>query len=62
MNALTLAKYALALSGVAIVLAADRWENPQLGWLGLGLILAAFFLRFWRHGNAEPRNGSGPGT
>jgi hypothetical protein len=61
-NALTLAKYALALSGVAIVLAADRWEKPQLGWLGLGLILAAFFLRFWRHGNAEPRNGSGPGT
>jgi hypothetical protein len=61
-NALTLAKYALALSGVAIVLAADRWEKPQLGWLGLGLILAAFFLRFWRHGNAEPRNGSGPDT
>ena len=55
MNALTLAKYALALSGVAIVLAADRWGKPQLGWLGLGLILAAFFLRFWRHGKAEPR-------
>ena len=62
MNALTLAKYALALSGVAIVLAADRWGKPQLGWLGFGLILAAFFLRFWRHGKAEPRNGSGPGS
>jgi len=57
-KALTLAKYALALSGVAIVLAADRWGRPQLGWLGLGLILAAFFLRFWRHGKAEPRNGA----
>jgi len=61
MSSLTLAKYALALSGVAIVLAADRWGKPQLGWLGLGLILAAFFLRFWRRGKAEPRNGSTPG-
>jgi hypothetical protein len=61
MNALTLAKYALALSGVVIVLAADRWGRPQLGWIGLGLILSAFFLRFWRHGKAEPSTGSGPG-
>lgn len=60
MSALTLAKYALALSGVAIVLAADRWGKPQLGWVGLGLILAAFFLRFWRRGKAERRNGSAP--
>jgi hypothetical protein len=59
-SALTLAKYALALSGVAIVLAADRLGNQWLGWLGLGLILAAFFLRFWRRGKAEPRNGSRP--
>ncbi len=60
MNGLTLAKYALALSGVAIVLAADRWGRPRLGWIGLGLILAAFFLRFWRRGKAVPRNSSGP--
>lgn len=60
MNALTLAKYALALSGVAIVLAADRWGKPQLGWVGLGLILAAFFLRFWRRGNAAHRDDSDP--
>ena len=53
MNALTLAKYALALSGVAIVLAGDRWGKPLLGWLGLGLILAAFFLRFWRRASAR---------
>jgi len=60
MSALTLAKYVLALSGVAIVLAADRLGRPQLGWLGLGLILSAFFLRFWRRGKGEPRNGSEP--
>ncbi len=60
MSALTLAKYALALSGIAIVLAADRWGRPQLGWIGLGLVLAAFVLRFWRRGKAEPGNGSGP--
>jgi len=60
MSGLTLAKYALALSGVAIVLAADRIGRPSLGLVGLGLILAAFLLRFRRHGNAEGRNGSTP--
>jgi predicted MFS family arabinose efflux permease len=59
-SGLTLAKYALALGGVVIVLAADRWGRPQLGWIGLGLILAAFFLRFWRHRKADARNGSTP--
>lgn len=61
MSGLTLAKYVLALSGVAIVLAADRLGQPWLGWLGLGLVLSAFFLRFWRRGKDTPRNGSGPG-
>ncbi len=61
MSGLTLAKYVLALGGVAIVLAADRFGVPLLGWLGLGLVLAAFFLRFWRRGNAVRRNGSEPG-
>jgi len=60
MSGLTIAKYVLALGGVAIVLAGDRWGMPQLGWLGLGLILSAFFLRFWRRGKGEPRNGSDP--
>jgi len=55
-NALTLAKFALALTGVAIVLAADHFGKPDYGWIGLGLILAAFFLRFWRRGNGEHRN------
>jgi hypothetical protein len=58
MSSLAIAKYALALSGVAIVLAADRFGKPGFGWIGLGLILAAFFLRFWRRGNGQPRNGS----
>ncbi len=61
MSGLTLAKYVLALGGVAIVLAADRLDAPWLGWLGLGFVLSAFFLRFWRRGNAAPRNGSDPG-
>jgi len=59
-SGLTLAKYALALGGVAIVLAADRLGRPEYGWLGLGLILSAFFLRFWRRGKAQPRDGSRP--
>jgi hypothetical protein len=58
MTGLTIAKYALALSGVAIVLAADRYGRPELGWIGLGLILSAFFLRFWRREKGHSRNGS----
>ncbi len=61
MSGLTLAKYVLALSGVAIVVGADRLGRPELGWAGLGLILAAFFLRFWRRGKDEVRKGSEPG-
>ncbi len=60
MNGWTLAKYALALSGVAIVLLADRYGVPRLGWLGLGLVLAAFFRRFWQRAKAKPRNDSTP--
>lgn len=60
MNAWTLAKYVLALGGVLIVILADKYGVPNLGWLGLGLVLAAFFLRFWQRAKAQPRNGSGP--
>ena len=59
MNGLTLAKYVLALGGVAVVLAADRLGVPWLGWVGLGLIIAAFLLRFWRRGKDELRKESG---
>ena len=42
----TLAKYALALAGLALVLLADQTGKKWLGYPGLGLILAAFLLRF----------------
>ena len=60
MNGWTLAKYVLALGGVLIVILADRFGVPTLGWAGLGLVLAAFFLRFWQRAKALPRNGSSP--
>ena len=41
-----LAKYALALSGIALVLLADRVGRSWLGYIGLGLIVSAFVLRF----------------
>ncbi len=60
MSAWTLAKYVLALAGVLIVIVADRYGVPDLGWLGLGLVMAAFFLRFWQRAKGQPRNGSDP--
>jgi hypothetical protein len=47
----TLAKYALALAGVALVLTGDRLGVRWLGYPGLALIVTAFVLRFvqrWR--------------
>jgi len=46
MNGWTLAKYALALSGIAVVLLADRVGRSWLGYVGLGLMVIAFLLRF----------------
>lgn len=60
MTGWTLAKYALTLGGVLVILLADRYGVPQLGWLGLGLVLAAFFLRFWQRAKANSRNDSTP--
>jgi predicted MFS family arabinose efflux permease len=60
MNSWSLAKLILALAGVLAVVLADRYGVPFLGWLGLGLVLAAFFLRFWQRAKAQPRNGSNP--
>jgi predicted MFS family arabinose efflux permease len=53
MNGWTLAKYLLAIIGVLIVVAADHYGAPSFGWIGLGLILAAFFLRFWQRASAR---------
>lgn len=41
-----LAKYALALAGIALLLLGDRVGHPWLGYVGLGLIAVAFLLRF----------------
>ena len=60
MNPWTLAKVILSLAGVVIVVLADRYGVPFFGWVGLGLVLAAFFLRFWQRAKAQPRNGSSP--
>lgn len=48
MQTLTLVKYALALAGVAVVIFANNAGQPRLGFVGLGLIVVAFFLRFVR--------------
>ena len=45
MNHWTYVKYALALAGLALVLYADRLGHHWFGYVGLALILAAFFLR-----------------
>jgi hypothetical protein len=46
MTAWTLAKYVLALGGVALVLLGDDLGRPWVGFVGIGLILMAFLLRF----------------
>ena len=46
MNGWLLAKYALALAGIALVVLADDAGRRWLGYVGLGLIVAAFLLRF----------------
>lgn len=46
MTAWTLAKYALALVGLALVLTGERAGTRWLGFVGLGLIVVAFLLRF----------------
>ena len=46
MNGWTVAKYALAVAGLVLVVGADRVGMRWLGYLGLGLILVAFLLRY----------------
>ncbi len=46
MSGWILAKYALALAGIALVLLSDRLQLPWLGYSGLAIIVAAFLLRF----------------
>jgi len=46
MSGWTLAKLALALLGVALLLLADELGRPWIGYSGLAPIVAAFLLRF----------------
>jgi membrane protein implicated in regulation of membrane protease activity len=46
MSGWTLAKYVVALGGIALVLLADNIKRPWLGYAGLAVIAAAFLLRF----------------
>ncbi|HEY2806247.1 MAG TPA: hypothetical protein VGI92_10365 [Gemmatimonadales bacterium] len=45
MSPWTLAKYVLAIAGVALVVSADRLGHRWVGYVGLALIVIAFFLR-----------------
>jgi len=45
-NGWMLAKYALTLVGIGLVLAADRSGRTWLGYVGLAVIVLAFLLRF----------------
>lgn len=60
MNGWTVAKYALALAGLALVIGADRFGVRWLGYPGLGLIVLAFLLRYAQRRaarNAAPPSG-----
>jgi len=46
LNGWTIAKYALAVAGLALVVSADRFGVRWLSYPGLGLIVLAFLLRY----------------
>jgi len=45
-NGWTIAKYALMLAGLALVLGSDRYGVRWVAYPGLALIVAAFLLRY----------------
>ena len=49
MSAWTYLKYVLAFAGVALVVSADRLGHHWLGYVGIGLLVAAFLLRLKYH-------------
>ena len=55
MTGWALAKYALALAGIALVLAGDRFAMRWLGYPGLALIVVAFVLRFVQRKRTTPQ-------
>jgi hydrogenase/urease accessory protein HupE len=57
MSGWTLAKYALSLAGLALVVFADSLGHHWLGYVGLGLIAVAFLLRFLYRVPRKSRHG-----
>ena len=53
MNGWTIAKYALLLLGIALVLAGDRLGRSWIGYPGIALIVIAFLLRFLQRRRAS---------
>lgn len=62
MTGWTLAKYALALLGIALVLAGDRVGQRWLGYPGLAIIVVAFALRFVERRRHRAANEEGPAS
>jgi hypothetical protein len=50
-----LAKYLIALAGLALVLLGDNLGRRWLGYVGLGIIVIAFLLRFVQRARERPR-------
>lgn len=48
MTGIAATKYVLALAGVSLVLLGESIGRRWLGYIGLGLVITAFFLRFVR--------------
>jgi hypothetical protein len=53
MTGWTYAKYLLALAGVVLVLAGESTGRRWVGYIGLGLLVAAFLLRFVQRARAR---------
>jgi len=62
MNGWTVAKYALVLAGLALVFGADRLGARWAGYPGLGLIVAAFLLRYPQRRALRKDAPEGPGS
>jgi len=59
-NGWALGKYALALAGISLVLSGDTLGRPWLGYLGIGLLVVAFSLRFVQRRLARSRDAAPP--
>ncbi|MBC7894990.1 MAG: hypothetical protein H7066_06240 [Cytophagaceae bacterium] len=54
MPTVTRVKLVLAVLGLLLFAAGARWENTILRWVAIGVIAAAFLLRFWRAKEDDP--------